>query len=151
MIASHFASKLERRPGSVDIGFAHRYHGCMSRRSFVAALLLVALAPVAAACSDSDSKPTTTAPDDGASVEAGEQLFRTAGCVACHGADARGTVAGPDLHGHTADQVRFQVRTPYGTMPSYDTAAVSNDGLEDLAVFIVSLAADDGHDHDHTH
>jgi len=123
----------------------------MSHRSLFATLLLAALALVAAACSDSDSKPTAPPADGAPNAEAGVALFRSAGCVACHGNDARGTVAGPDLHGHTAEQVRIQARTPVGTMPSYDTAAVSDAGLEDIAAFIVAIEAGDGHDHVHAH
>jgi len=36
-------------------------------------------------------------------------------------------------------------------MPSYDTAAVSDAGLEDSAALIVAIGAGDGHDHVHAH
>ena len=132
-------------------GDTARYQRTMSHRSLFAILLLAALALVAAACSDSDIKPTAPPVDGAPNAQAGAALCRTAGCVACHGNEARGTVAGPDIHGHTADQVRLQVRTPVGTMPSYDTAAISDAGLEDIAAFIGAIDADDGHAHEHTH
>jgi mono/diheme cytochrome c family protein len=124
---------------------AARYHRAIKHQSLFAVLLLAVFAPVARACSNSDSEPTTPPPNGAPGAEPGVAPFRTTGCVACHSNEARGTVAGPDRQGHTAEHVRFQVRTPVGTMPNYDTTAVSDAGLEDIAAFIVAIDAGDGH------
>jgi ubiquinol-cytochrome c reductase cytochrome c subunit len=52
-------------------------------------------------------------------------------CATCHGADARGTAFGPDLHGVGAAQVDFQLSTGRMPVPTGDAAQhrqrVSND------------------------
>jgi len=84
--------------------------------------------------------------DDHEDIEAGEALFSAKGCAACHGDDAEGGV-GPALAGHTSDQVRAQVRTPVGAMPACDASVITDEELDQLAAFIVSLGEGDGHVH----
>lgn len=108
----------------------------------VITLILVTVAILVAACS-ADATPTPTAPPD--PLEAGEQLFRTAGCAVCHGQDALGTGAGPALPGHTEDQVLRQVRSPVGRMPAFSASQVSDEELDLIADYIISLGGGNGH------
>jgi hypothetical protein len=84
--------------------------------------------------------------DDREDIQAGEVVFNTKGCAACHGEDAEGGV-GPALAGHTEAQVRAQVRTPVGAMPASDSSVISEEELNHLVGFIVSLGEGDGHVH----
>jgi ubiquinol-cytochrome c reductase cytochrome c subunit len=45
-------------------------------------------------------------------------------CAVCHGADARGTTLGPDLHGAGAAQVDFQLATGRMPVPTADASQV---------------------------
>jgi ubiquinol-cytochrome c reductase cytochrome c subunit len=45
-------------------------------------------------------------------------------CAVCHGADARGTALGPDLHGAGAAQVDFQLATGRMPVPTGDASVV---------------------------
>ena len=78
--------------------------------------------------------PTVTKPlgeeedhaDDDSVIE-GLEEYRGLGCAACHGQDGEGGT-GPAVPGHTADQVRRQVRTPKGDiMPAFSQEQL-NDG-----------------------
>ena len=74
----------------------------------------------------------------------GQQLFVDKGCAACHGQNAEGSDIAPALPGHTAEQVRRQVRNPIGTMPRFGPERISNEELEELVEFITELTSD-GH------
>ena len=87
------------------------------------------------------SKPSsTTAPE-----AHGSQLFVEKGCAACHGQNGEGSAIAPALPGHTAEQVRRQVRNPIGAMPRFGPEQISDEELEELIEFITELKAD-GHD-----
>jgi cytochrome c553 len=75
---------------------------------------------------------------------AGSAIYQSAGCVACHGPDARGTAVGPPLAGHTAQQVRHSVRNPQGIMPRFGEDKISSKEIEKLAAYIASLEAHPG-------
>lgn len=107
------------------------------------------LAITVAACSSSPTAtPTPTAtPED--HVAAGERLFREKGCATCHGQNAEGTGVAPALPGHTEEQVLRQVRNPMGRMPAFSTSQISDEELEQIADYIVSLGPGDGHDGGH--
>lgn len=115
--------------------------GARQLKLAVITLILVTVAILVAACS-ADATPTPTAADP---LEAGERLFRTTGCAVCHGQDALGTGAGPALPGHTAEQVLRQVRSPVGRMPAFSASQVSDEELDLIADYIVSLVGGDGH------
>ncbi len=74
----------------------------------------------------------------------GQQLFVDKGCAACHGQNAEGSDIAPALPGHTAEQVRRQVRNPIGTMPRFGPERISDEELEELVEFITELTSD-GH------
>lgn len=75
---------------------------------------------------------------------AGGAIYERAGCVACHGPDARGTALAPPLAGHTAQQVSHSVRNPQGIMPRFGEDKISGKELEALAAYIASLEAHPG-------
>lgn len=82
--------------------------------------------------------------DDGASVARGRDLYVT-GCAGCHGANARGTSQGPDLHGVGAAAADFMLST--GRMPLTDPSvqavskppAYSKAEIADLVAYVASL------------
>ncbi len=87
------------------------------------------------------SKPSSTmAPE-----AHGPQLFVEKGCAACHGQNGEGSAIAPALPGHTAEQVKRQVRNPIGAMPRFGPAQISDEELEELIEFITELKSD-GHD-----
>lgn len=65
--------------------------------------------------------------------------YLAAGCAACHGQNAEGTAVGPALPGHTAEQVRQQVRSPLAQMPAYSREQVSDAQLDAIAAYVVRL------------
>lgn len=69
----------------------------------------------------------------------GRAAYLAAGCAACHGQNAEGTSVGPALPGHTADQVRQQVRSPLAQMPSYSREQLSDADLEKIVAYIERL------------
>ncbi len=87
------------------------------------------------------SKPSSTAAPD----IHGPQLFVEKGCAACHGQNGEGSAIAPALPGHTAEQVKRQVRNPIGAMPRFGPAQISDEELEELIEFIAELKSD-GHD-----
>lgn len=74
----------------------------------------------------------------------GKQLFVEKGCAACHGQNAEGSAIAPALPGHTAEQVRRQVRNPIGSMPRFGPEKINDEELEKLIEFISELKSD-GH------
>ena len=96
-----------------------------------------------AACSSGDTPTPTAAPAD--TFQTGAQLFLTTGCATCHGQDALGTDAAPGLPGHTEDQVVRQVRRPVGHMPAFSESQISDEELDRLADYIVSLGPGEQH------
>ena len=96
---------------------------------------------------DSDGANHEDGDADDPDVQAGIALFADSGCTACHGDDAAGTDIAPSLVGHTTEQVRAQVREPSGTMPAFSAEQISDDDLDRIAVYIMSLEGD-GHEHD---
>lgn len=76
----------------------------------------------------------------------GHSLFIAKGCAACHGQNAEGTSIAPALPGHNEQMVKNQVRNPRFQMPAFGLAQISDDELDAIAGFIVSLEGD-GHQH----
>ena len=105
----------------------------------------------AAACGAAATPPEPTtftpasAPSSTLAPEAhGTQLFSEKGCAACHGQNAEGSAIAPALPGHTAEQVRRQVRNPIGAMPRFGPEKISDQELDELVEFITELTSD-GH------
>jgi ubiquinol-cytochrome c reductase cytochrome c subunit len=82
-------------------------------------------------------------------VDEGEKLFQ-ANCASCHGLQAQGTDAGPNLHGVGAAAVDFQVGT--GRMPmaasgpqaEQKPVQFTDDQVQALAAYVASLAPGPG-------
>jgi mono/diheme cytochrome c family protein len=77
-----------------------------------------------------------------ASVDSGKRVFTTAGCVACHGAQAQGTAAAPPIAPPPLElnAMITYVRQPTGKMPPISTAAASDAQLADIYAFLKSVA-----------
>ena len=80
-----------------------------------------------------------------APISSGQQLFQNKGCATCHGQNAEGTDIAPALTGHSATQVKRQVRAPLGIMPVFPPDKISNEELEAISEFIEGLGG--GHAH----
>jgi mono/diheme cytochrome c family protein len=114
-------------------------------RGVLAALLLFALAAIVGAgvlgwaigqAGEEEAATVTTTVARGTSTEPpgerpagaarrGREAYLAAGCGACHGQNAEGTDVAPSLAGHTAEQVRQQVRSPLAQMPAYPVEQLS--------------------------
>ena len=84
---------------------------------------------------------------DNSDIQAGMTLFADNGCTACHGDDASGTDIAPALVGLTMEQIKDQVREPSGTMPPFSAEQISDNELDQIAVYLMSLDGD-SHEHD---
>lgn len=83
-------------------------------------------------------------------AEEGKVLFTEKGCIACHGPEAQGTENAPALPGHTAEQIRRQVRDPLAKMPPFTEEQISDAELEQIVAFITSLTPSEAmHMHEH--
>ena len=123
---------------------------------FPALVILLTLILTAVACGAAASPtvvptpdPTPTPASKPSSTMApeahGSQLFVEKGCAACHGQNAEGSGIAPALAGHTAEQVRRQLRNPIGAMPRFVLEQVNDEELEELIEFITELTSD-GHE-----
>lgn len=114
--------------------------------------VMAVLAIFAAGCSSRDAEgppaDATQSPSatQGVVESSGHALFITKGCAACHGQNAEGTTIAPALPGHTEQMVKNQVRNPRFQMPAFGPAQISEEELDAIADFIVTLAGDD-HQH----
>lgn len=105
-------------------------------------LFLFALSTVAlAACGSPAASGQTATP---ASIEQGKELY-TVNCGACHGADGRGSDQAPTVFGHTAEQVREQVRDPMGEMIAFPADRLSDEDLALIVDYITSVEAEAAH------
>ena len=115
---------------------------------FLPTLMLIAVACGAAATPTAVPAPAPTSASASSSpiaLEAhGAQLFVEKGCAACHGQNGEGSAIAPALPGHTAEQVRRQVRNPIGLMPKFGPERLNDEELEELIEFITGLKSD-GH------
>lgn len=117
----------------------------------VTLVLVAILLPLLAACGAAatpNQVPTPTStpiPTQSPPTSEGQRLFISKGCAACHGQKAEGTSIAPALAGHTAQQVRRQVRAPLGTMPVFPPDKVSDEELEAIVEFIEGLEGGHGH------
>lgn len=75
-------------------------------------------------------------------VDNGKRVFTSAGCVACHGAQAQGTAAAPPIAPPPLElnAMITYVRQPTGKMPPISTAAASDAQLADIYAFLKSVA-----------
>jgi mono/diheme cytochrome c family protein len=77
-----------------------------------------------------------------ASVSSGKTVFVSAGCVACHGAQAQGTAMAPAIAPPPLDLPAMiaYVRQPTGKMPPISEATASDKQLADVFAYLQSLA-----------
>ena len=117
----------------------------MRHRHVLALAATVGMVVLLAACGQ--PAPTATAPPAPtlSPAELGEQLFAVKGCAACHGLDAAGTGIAPALPGHSAEQVRRQVRSPLGSMPAFGPGQISDRELDLPVAYVEGLEAGEGH------
>jgi hypothetical protein len=66
-------------------------------------------------------------------------------CGECHSEDGTGTDEAPAVLGHTADQVKEQVRTPEGDMDAIAADKLSDADLALLAEYVASLGGEEAH------
>ena len=68
----------------------------------------------------------------------GASLLARSGCVVCHGADGRGTAAGPSIAASDLSLPDFiaSVRQPMRTMPAYAAQAVPDEDLTRLFAYL---------------
>lgn len=71
----------------------------------------------------------------------GEDLYRSTGCVLCHGLQAEGGI-GPALTGIRVDFTTFleSVRAPSDIMPPYLEEQITNQEVRDIQAYVLSLA-----------
>lgn len=85
-------------------------------------------------------RATETGAEEGGGAAAGpKQVYLAAGCGSCHGLNAEGTDVAPALAGHTAAQVRQQVRSPLAQMPAYSMAQLSDEQLDRIVEYIAGV------------
>ena len=145
--------------------WSKRISGLLDRPLALLVILILVSALVGAACAGATATPSPVPPTATAVIEeeheeeeaheedhdmevvvaAGRQLFLSKGCASCHGHDAEGTTVAPALPGHTALQFELQVRSPLAQMPAFSEIQISNEELEQIAAYIVSLALAAGH------
>jgi mono/diheme cytochrome c family protein len=77
----------------------------------------------------------------GGSADKGKRAFTSAGCVTCHGAQAQGTAAAPQIAPPPLELTAMitYVRQPTGKMPPISTAAASDAQLADIYAFLKSV------------
>src|SRR5574341_857229 len=83
-------------------------------------------------------------PQAGGGSADGAALFAT-NCGECHSDDGSGSDEAPAIFGHTAEEVREQVRNPMGEMDPIATAELSDADLETIAAWVDSLPGEDAH------
>ncbi len=86
----------------------------------------------------------TPIPPPATPLAQGKQVYTTF-CAGCHGVEAQGTALAPALPGHSEPVVKRQVRSPIGTMPPFSLSIISDQELDQIVDFIVSLPVTEKH------
>jgi mono/diheme cytochrome c family protein len=107
-------------------------------------ILCLAVLAMAFACSSARAQDTAAKSKDAAAgdVQSGKRVFANAGCVACHGADGKGTTLAPQIAPPPmplADLIRY-VRKPSGKMPPVSASTASDKDLVNVYAFLQSVA-----------
>ena len=89
--------------------------------------------------------PAETGEDPAAEPIEGRQAYLDAGCSACHGLNGEGTGVGPAVAGHSAEQVRQQVRSPLAQMPAYAREQLGDEELSAIVDYITGLEPAEEH------
>jgi mono/diheme cytochrome c family protein len=107
-------------------------------------ILCVAVLAMALACSSARAQDAAAKSKDAAAgdVESGKRVFTSAGCVACHGVDGKGTTLAPQIAPPPmplADLIGY-VRKPSGEMPPIPPSTASDQELANVYAFLKSVA-----------
>lgn len=120
------------------------------KNALVAIAGLAILSILASACASESEEPTVTVANAGheavSEATIGHDLMVAKGCAACHGQNGEGSAIAPALAGHTEAQVKRQVRSPRFQMPAFSEDQVSDEELDAIVHYIVSLESE-GHAH----
>jgi mono/diheme cytochrome c family protein len=86
--------------------------------------------------------PWARAQSSAASVSNGKAVFTSAGCIACHGAQAQGTSLAPALAPPPLERAAMiaYARQPSGKMPPVLESTASDEQLADVFAYLQSLA-----------
>jgi mono/diheme cytochrome c family protein len=86
--------------------------------------------------------PSPAAQSSAGNVANGKAVFTSAGCIACHGAQAQGTSLAPAIAPPPLDRAAMTayVRQPTGKMPPVGIAAASDEQLADVFAYLQSIA-----------
>jgi mono/diheme cytochrome c family protein len=103
------------------------------------AMLTMALSCPSGRAQNAAAKSKETAAGD---AQAGRRVFMSAGCVACHGADGKGTTIAPQIAPPPLplDELIHYVRQPSGKMPPIASRVVSDEQLADIYAYLKSVA-----------
>lgn len=103
--------------------------------------LFVLASFVLAACGTSEPSQAGSGP-----LAQGKTKFDVL-CASCHGGDGTGSGSAPSILGHDAEEISLQVRNPEGNMPTFSPTLLSDNDLELLVQYAMSLSAERGEAH----
>ncbi len=96
-----------------------------------------------------EKTPIAELASDAAAMNAGERLFVTY-CAVCHGSDARGAAGFPNLrdndwlHGGSPEKIEETIlQGRMGTMPAWEGPLGGEEGVNQVATYVMSLAGRD--------
>ncbi len=114
------------------------------RNAFVAAIAFIAVVgPTPGARGAEAQAPVAKSPDASAtSIANGRTVLASAGCSACHGAQAQGTTLAPAIAPPPLELPAMigYVRQPTGKMPPVPESKVSDKQLGDIFAYLQSIA-----------
>ncbi|MGC2333338.1 MAG: c-type cytochrome, partial [Candidatus Acidiferrales bacterium] len=107
-------------------------------------ILCVAMLTIALICPSARAQDAAAKSKDAAAADAqnGKRVFTSAGCVACHGADGKGTTLAPQIAPPPlplADLIHY-VRQPSGKMPPVAAGVASDEQLTDVYAYLKSVS-----------
>lgn len=109
-------------------------------RHWICCFPILALS-LASGTAGAQTEAGTKSKDAASEVGNGKLVYINAGCVACHGADGKGTAAAPQIAAPLLpleDLVQY-VRKPSGKMAAVSRSAVSDAQLADVYAFLKSV------------
>jgi mono/diheme cytochrome c family protein len=106
-----------------------------------AALVALAVLPVAPQSSQSEDAVTFSAGQNTSDIQQGRQLFLADGCSECHGTVGQGGMAGPRVAPNPmgADAIARYIRDPHGEMPPYSVTVLDDRGVQQIQSYLASL------------
>lgn len=109
-------------------------------RDWICCFPILALA-LASGTARAQTAAAAKSKDAASDVGNGKLVYISAGCVACHGADGKGTAAAPRIAPPPLplEDLLPYVRKPSGKMPAVSKSAVSDAQLADIYAFLKSF------------